>query len=401
MRNSGGMGLLLFVLAYWVSSYIALGILVVILASRLPLDGNAKPQRFITDKLLFLVLLTYALLGVFVGGVAGEPVIAAKIYLIPFIAFSVFQGLEYDRRLFEVVVGGVAIVCTFLSSYMYFQVQPGVFDFSLEFFFGRPRYNGFYFRGDEIVGPTVIAAVIATAFVSSLYFVTSGPILVRGIALVLNIYLVFLQVLSGSRTAIVGSLLAAVVFLHVAYRQRSGAAPKVLGWGGGQRIVLFAFLALIGGLSINYALEYSPGALYRFGALFGGEIDSSLLTRFLLWRQALDFADENLLGSGPSYFLEKTGLTTHNEFLGILVATGIMGLVLYLLFFAILFVGLIRGGCSVKPAIRAYFLSFLVVVLMVSMTENYSRSSVVIFNPLVWCVIGMMASVYGRSRIRV
>lgn len=117
--------------------------------------------------------------------------------------------------------------------------------------------------------------------------------------------------------------------------------------------ILFAVLcvaALLAGLVFVYFSPAEEGTIYELSQVLHGNIDDKFgSSRIRIWRACLEvWSDYPLLGSGPdtlalrvdvnfSRYVEETGKTlassvdnAHNEYLGYLLNTGILGLAAYL-----------------------------------------------------------------------
>lgn len=124
-------------------------------------------------------------------------------------------------------------------------------------------------------------------------------------------------------------------------------------------VLLLCAAALILALVFVYFSPASEGTVYELSQVMRGNIDEKFgSSRILIWRECLAvFAERPLLGGGPdtlalrvdvqfSRLVEETGKTlrsgvdnAHNEYLGYLINTGILGL---LSFLAVLALGLFK-----------------------------------------------------------
>ncbi len=115
-------------------------------------------------------------------------------------------------------------------------------------------------------------------------------------------------------------------------------------------MICLSIALLLLGLVFVYFSPAEEGTVYELRELMHGRIDEKFgSSRILIWRECIRlFPEHPLLGSGPdtlalrldvsfSRFVEETGKTlrsgvdnAHNEYLGYLINTGILGLGLYL-----------------------------------------------------------------------
>ncbi|MEG1241498.1 MAG: O-antigen ligase family protein [Oscillospiraceae bacterium] len=139
----------------------------------------------------------------------------------------------------------------------------------------------------------------------------------------------------------------ALVFLilRIALKNREFKAKSL-----SRFFVLLSVSVLALGLCVAYFWRGSEGTIFELSRLLHGEVlDSFGSSRILIWRKTMELVPEHLLlGGGPgslplrldlefSRFVAETGETlstfvdnAHNEYLGILVNTGLLSLLAYL-----------------------------------------------------------------------
>ncbi len=98
-------------------------------------------------------------------------------------------------------------------------------------------------------------------------------------------------------------------------------------------VIVFCIVGVIG----TIVVVSSPHALQNTAVMAIQKVrDSNDYTRTLIWEEAIDLAKENwVYGIGPDQFRDsRTGYSfpTHNDYLKVLVETGIIGLVAFVIF---------------------------------------------------------------------
>lgn len=293
------------------------------------------------------------------------------------VGFSVGEG----RRL----VGVLALSCTAASILMYFQTGPFEYEFTIERLLTRHRGRNAYLLGsDAIYGPTIIAALVGTSILCAIYNFRVVKGVWKVIFGVTTSIQVILLIFTASRTA-VASVVAAIVVFGMLSRTQQFKMPSLAAWTYG------ALLAAAVYWGFGLALEYSPDALYRYQVMLTGVMDESMRGRFVAWDDAMSVISTNPFGSGIDYFPLVYGLTPHNEILGLAVAGGVAAALCYMLILLFWFAIAIRDSRSRDSAVKsraAFQMSMLVLVIGISMTENYSVSSLSLFYVVTWMVAG-------------
>ena len=127
-------------------------------------------------------------------------------------------------------------------------------------------------------------------------------------------------------------------------------APRSDGRGYLRTILILEGAAVAAGLAALYFIPWSGGTAYELSRVLHGEINDSFgSSRIAIWKNVLALVPERpLLGGGPdtlalrldmrfSRYVQETGRTlsvyvdnAHNEYLGLLVNTGVLGLAAFL-----------------------------------------------------------------------
>ncbi len=164
-------------------------------------------------------------------------------------------------------------------------------------------------------------------------------------------------------------------------------------------------VALILGLVFVYFSPAQEGTVYEFRELMHGRVDEKFgSSRILIWQECLKlFPERPMLGSGPdtlalrvdvkfSRFVEETGKTlrsgvdnAHNEYLGYLINTGLLGLGCYL---ALLFLGLHRWLRRLQsPGLCALGLGCLCYCI-----QSFFALGLPLVSPLFWILLALLFS---------
>ncbi|NCB74371.1 MAG: O-antigen ligase domain-containing protein [Clostridia bacterium] len=166
------------------------------------------------------------------------------------------------------------------------------------------------------------------------------------------------------------------------------------------------------GLAAAYFWKGDKGSVYELSQLMHGNFDERFgSSRILIWRKTLELVPEKLLfGGGPgtlalrldvdfSRFVEETGKTlsssvdnAHNEYLGILVNTGLVSLAAYL---AAQAVSLVR---AVKCAARSEFCCCFACALLCYWIQAFFGLGLFLVSPLMWLCWGLLVSSFRREK---
>jgi hypothetical protein len=140
--------------------------------------------------------------------------------------------------------------------------------------------------------------------------------------------------------------------------------------------------------------------IYELRELLHGRAEDNFgSSRFYIWRRGIEAFPKNpVIGTGPDTFLhafpdqeEAIALygvifdKAHNEYLQILICQGILGLLFYLAFLAVLFFKAVPGafGNPMLMAVLAAFTGFCV--------QAFFNISLPIANQMLWVMAGMLA----------
>ena len=160
------------------------------------------------------------------------------------------------------------------------------------------------------------------------------------------------------------------------------------------------------GLAAAYFWKGSEGSVYELSQLMHGNFDDSFgSSRILIWRKTLELVPERLLfGGGPgtlalrldvdfSRFVEETGKTlsssvdnAHNEYLGILVNTGLLSLAAYL---AAQLYSVLK---AVKSASLSEFCGIFACALLCYWIQAFFGLGLFLVSPLMWLFWGLLVS---------
>ncbi len=166
------------------------------------------------------------------------------------------------------------------------------------------------------------------------------------------------------------------------------------------------------GLLIAYYWRGPEGSVYELSQIMHGIIkDSFGSSRILIWRKALELVPERLLlGGGPgtlalrldvnfSRFVEETGKTlsatvdnAHNDYLGILVNTGLLSLIAYT-----------SAQCAslfkaVKAAKLSEFCFCLACGLLCYWVQAFFGLGLFLVSPIMWLIWGLLISSFRHEK---
>ena len=176
-----------------------------------------------------------------------------------------------------------------------------------------------------------------------------------------------------------------------------------------------SIIIFVSGLLTAYYWKGTSGSVYELSQLMHGNIDDSFgSSRILIWRKTLELVPEKLLlGGGPgtlalrldisfSRLVEETGKTlsssvdnAHNEYLGILVNTGLLSLAAYL---AAQAVSLYKVA---KSAVLSEFCRCFACALLCYWIQAFFGLGLFLVSPLMWLIWGLYISSlrHGKTHI--
>ena len=164
--------------------------------------------------------------------------------------------------------------------------------------------------------------------------------------------------------------------------------------------------AILVGLALIYFWPGETGTIHELSRALHGELDDSFgSSRILIWRKTLELVPDSLLfGGGPgtlslrvdvqfSRFVEETGRTlsanvdnAHNDYLGILVNTGVLALAAYL---AALLASLVAAAKAIG---RSLFAPCLACALLCYWVQAFFGLGLFLVSPLMWLLWGLLAA---------
>ena len=271
-----------------------------------------------------------------------------------------------------------------------------------------------------------ILALAATALMAAPFIISSGERLRRALEIACLILIsVFLAIsvitaeaadavtvsFSFSRTSLILLILAVFAAGSRLALKRSDFPRKML------RLFFSAagIAIFVSGLVAAYYWKGTSGTIYELSQLLHGRAQDSFgSSRILIWRKALALVPDRLLfGGGPgtlalrldvsfSRFVEETGKTlsssvdnAHNEYLGILVNTGLLSLAAYL---AAQAVSLYRAA---KSAVFSEFCCCFACALLCYWIQAFFGLGLFLVSPLMWLFWGLYISSLRRKRTHI
>ncbi|MEG0778020.1 MAG: O-antigen ligase family protein [Oscillospiraceae bacterium] len=209
----------------------------------------------------------------------------------------------------------------------------------------------------------------------------------------------------SKKSAVLLALAAAFIGLRFVFKNREFKAktlPRVF--------AALSVFCVASGLAAVYFWQGDKGTIYEFSRLLHGEVDDSFgSSRILIWRKCAELIPGRLLlGGGPgtlalhldvgfSTYVEQTGATlqtfvdnAHNEYLGILLNTGLFSLLAYLS----------AIGASLLQAVRCGKNSPIFLCLACSClcywVQSFFGLGLLVVSPLMWVLWGLLASKRGQ-----
>jgi len=182
--------------------------------------------------------------------------------------------------------------------------------------------------------------------------------------------------------------------------------------------IFFSVLSVVvfaSGLLIAYYWQGPYGTVYELSQLMHGRIkDSFGSSRILIWKKTIELVPNHLLlGGGPgtlslrldvnfSRFVAETGKTlsttvdnAHNEYLGILVNTGLLSLIAYL---SAQFVSLFN---AIKSAKLSEFCGCFACALLCYWVQAFFGLGLFLVSPIMWLFWGLLISSFRREKATV
>ena len=164
------------------------------------------------------------------------------------------------------------------------------------------------------------------------------------------------------------------------------------------------------GFSAAYFWKGTEGSVYELSQVLHGKLEDSFgSSRILIWRKSLELVPGHLLfgsGSGTlalrldlsfSRYVEETGKTlsttvdnAHNDYLGILVNTGLLSLVAYVLAQALSLIKAIKTARPVALCLACALLCYWV--------QAFFGLGLFLVSPLMWLLWGLLVSSFRRSK---
>ena len=269
-----------------------------------------------------------------------------------------------------------------------------------------------------------VLAIAATAIIASPFIISNGNRLRRALEITLVILICSFFVF-----AVNISEAAKVVTLNFFFSKISAALLILIAIAAFLRLVLqkcefakktlrlfFAALStalVVSGLLIAYSWKGFAGSVYELSQLMHGNIkDSFGSSRILIWRKTLELVPEHLLlGGGPgalalrldirfSRVVEETGKAlsssvdnAHNEYLGILVNTGLLSLTSYM---AAQCVSLFK---AIKAANKSEFCACLACALLCYWVQAFFGLGLFLVSPIMWLIWGLLISSFRCEKI--
>lgn len=350
--------------------------------------GNLLNRRAPTVNVKDLLFLCYAPLAFIpVLDDIHEGIFWIRIVVYPWLITFVFQNISYTEKRLSVYLYAAMVVSLAVAGVMLFQVEPGQFDVSLQRLVTLDRNVGYYYMGEDRIGPNTAAFMSAAAIIvvlTSLRFARSN-VLPRYALLIIP--LVFL-IVSGGRNAWVST--GFCILLYAVYH-----GARIM--GRHRQVIHVALLAVVA-LTIVPAIAESISHYHadswsrRLAGLLNPTEDHNFEVRLIYWGRALSMIADRPLGWGFNAYVSRYDRSPHNELLGQLIGAGWLATVVYVILIAYLWWHVWKGLDSTHPLsdrIRFACLCVLTVTTLAMLTEHISRSTMNTYAPIFWMIIGM------------
>lgn len=208
-----------------------------------------------------------------------------------------------------------------------------------------------------------------------------------------------------SEALIIAAVLAAVLRLITSKHEFAEKPLKLT-------FTVLAAVLVISGLLTAYFWKGTDGSVYELSQLLHGNVQDSFgSSRILIWRKSLELVPARLLlGGGPgtlalrldvnfSRLVEETGKTlsssvdnAHNDYLGILVNTGLVSLIAY-------FAAQLASLCkAVKAAKLSDFCACLACGLMCYWVQAFFGLGLFLVSPIMWLFWGLLVSTLRKVK---
>jgi len=268
---------------------------------------------------------------------------------------------------------------------MFFQDEPGHFNFSLSYIISKDRNAGFNFIYPEPVGPTTIASILAVGYTYLLLKLVNKTNIFR---IGFFIFTFLLITISGGRSSWIAIFFISITILYLKTDLLKPRNWIILGSILGIIILLFIFIIP------DIPIFYSPEFQQRLFAFSDPSDNQTVTVRFIYWGIALAMFYAHPGGIGFWAYFDIYGRTAHNEILGQVLGVGIGGLIIYLGFYIYSFIELrkMKKFQTTTDNFQVFAYSFFIVIFFTGITENFSISSRFILYPLVWVMLGTISS---------
>ena len=300
-----------------------------------------------------------------------EGLLSLLSYYLIFLNFKNLREKKYLNYIIKVILGvGVfqviySIVQVFTDATFVVKALPEYMGMGL---CGNPNFFGSYM-------------VILTLYTTCLYMMEGKHIL-------LSVIFFLGLVLASSTGPFIGFFMAIIFFLII-YRKKI----KLKRVGVVLLLFTLTFIAHDSLLNLKYKNNIEPNynvkmeAIETVETIKEGNINKVGNGRLEIWRNSLPLIKDNLaVGSGPDTFLYiyKAGIVdkAHNVYLQMLITTGLISLILFLIILFILFTFSIRVEDSITIALLIAFIGYSI--------QAFANISTIDVAPLYFIISGLL-----------
>jgi O-antigen ligase len=359
---------------------------------------KAAVQKSIDLTLMDVLVAAFALWSVCVYAVYFEMASMRNLakLIIPFFTYTIARNVltstaEYLKVLLLMIIGFVPPV---LLSAGLIASGGGLEQFGNNYWTGIPRWAG-VFAGSHNLGHSMTFLLMAIGIylvvLKDRYGKTPLPLVMKILFVTLAAAALYCLWMSQVRTALVGLVAFMAVFLFFTNRKALIVSVAVVG------VVIVAFLPLL------FPYLFPDLVMIQKGQ---GDMSYIASGRPVFWENNLKlFAglsfDRQLAGvgignkEGEAVYTGEGFMDSHNDFLEVLIHTGIVGFVLFLAMQIVFFRAILRLNGAVKYGFLAFFLA--IAIMNFSSNSYISRFGLGQMYYIVLAYVGLRAHAPSRQ----
>ncbi len=350
-----------------------------------------------------LPLFAYMLISFSVNAFAKTELTSDYRWLLSSIALPLLyislSGYKLNQRQIIILLKGLIFIMSIIVLFLTFTDANGVFP-SLDGIF-KSRYRVYMF-GDQY-GPITLSTIASTLFIlvlGSYLLLIPKSTLSRFICIVIMFLSAISMLVSGGRTAWIGTLFSLIILTLLSTDSRSAKMTNKFGL---RKRYLATLIILVFVISVVIESFASQEVIQRItnlpNVLKDPIIDRSLSTRIKLWGDAIKIGFKDLSGWGFDYYIQKNRLTVHNEYIHVFLGSGIIGIFFYFAFYiyncSIVYKAINRTYNDINRNILIIIFSCLIHISVISLGEAWSYSNT--FAAVIFWVIFSLGPITSRA----